>query len=145
MTRRYFLRILTGGSAVLSAFTLPVSARVPNKSVLLLHTEIAGLPYYEGYELRFRLKDDQALQLRREPDNSYDPLAIEVYADSVKLGYIPRISNKVLARLLDAGVPLSARVAPVDDFYRAYPHVFIEVFLEDSFSTVKLMPDGPFV
>jgi hypothetical protein len=54
------------------------------------------------------------LGLRREPANPHDELAIEILAESgLKLGYIPRHRNPVLARLMDAGKQLLATVASI--------------------------------
>jgi hypothetical protein len=60
------------------------------------------------------------LALQREPDNTLDALAIEVFwlavaGERVKLGYVPRKHNLVLARLMDAGKELTARLSRVDD------------------------------
>jgi len=51
------------------------------------------------------------LVLRREPGNENDKMAICVETlDGKKLGYVPKGENKILARLMDAGKMLSARV-----------------------------------
>lgn len=52
-----------------------------------------------------------ALVLKREPKNEHDKLAILVEtAAGEKLGYVPRKHNPVLARLMDAGKLLTAKV-----------------------------------
>ncbi|MBI2265530.1 MAG: HIRAN domain-containing protein [Armatimonadetes bacterium] len=44
------------------------------------------------------------LLLRREPQNPHDGLAILILDPTGrKIGYIPRVKNEVLARLMDAG------------------------------------------
>ena len=51
----------------------------------------------------------QRLALRRQPENRYDALAIEVLGpEGHKLGYVPRRRNEMPARLMDAGKRLSA-------------------------------------
>ena len=51
------------------------------------------------------------LALKREPDNENDNLAIRVEtAEGEKLGYVPRKHNAILARLMDAGKLLAAKV-----------------------------------
>jgi hypothetical protein len=51
------------------------------------------------------------LALRREPGNPHDALAIRVQrSDGTLLGYIPRSRNEVLARLMDAGKLIVARL-----------------------------------
>ena len=52
-----------------------------------------------------------ALVLRREPLNERDELAILVEtAAGEKIGYVPRKHNPILARLMDAGKQLAAKV-----------------------------------
>jgi hypothetical protein len=51
------------------------------------------------------------LQLVREPHNPYDANAVRVEWRGVKLGYVPRRDNAAVARQLDRGTTLEARVA----------------------------------
>jgi hypothetical protein len=57
----------------------------------------------------------EALELAREPANPHDPLAVRVAWRGRKLGYVPRAENAPIARLLDAGQPLEARILAVGD------------------------------
>ncbi len=51
----------------------------------------------------------EQLVLRREPGNPYDRRAIKVLTlQGVKLAYVPRQDNKVIAALMDAGTPVAA-------------------------------------
>ena len=60
---------------------------------------------------RFRaMEENEILDLVREPDNQFDPLAIQVHTlDGAFIGYIPKHSNAALAQELDAGTPFVAR------------------------------------
>lgn len=72
--------------------------------IFLLKVKIAGLIYYEVSQVKGELKNKDKLILKREPNNKYDKLAIEVYYNKdIKLGYVPRNKNEVIARLMDAG------------------------------------------
>jgi len=51
------------------------------------------------------------LELVREPDNPYDPNAVRIDWQGCKLGYLPRRDNAAVARQLDRGTALQARVA----------------------------------
>lgn len=83
-------------------------------SVWLLQTHVAGLAYHQAAKAVADLQAGTPLTLRREPGNPHDALAIEVLiADGVKLGYVPRNRNPVLARLMDGGERLSAQVVAV--------------------------------
>ena len=84
------------------------------QDIFLLETHVAGLHYYDIKNLHEPLKVTDILQLRREPTNSRDELAIEIFTLSKqKLGYVPRFRNPVLARLMDAGKLLVAEVASI--------------------------------
>jgi hypothetical protein len=49
--------------------------------------------------------------LAREPDNPYDANAVRVEWRGRKLGYVPRRDNAAVARHLDRGTALEARIA----------------------------------
>lgn len=60
---------------------------------------IAGADHYQHSA---PLKQGVELELRREPENAYDPNAVSVwYGD--KLGYIPRPMAVMLAPMIDSG------------------------------------------
>lgn len=87
----------------------------PDSSALVLleclvagTTHRPGLPQYEP-----QLQIGQRLMLAREADSTYDDWAVRVLtadADPVWLGYLPEGRNETVARLLDAGFPLEARL-----------------------------------
>ena len=72
---------------------------------LLLRCHIAGFYFGDGEALLNRriLHEDQCVTLQRDKENKYDRHAVMVLLDGVKLGYIPKTKNIVLANLLDAG------------------------------------------
>ena len=86
--------------------------------IFLLETHIAGPRYREGYPENIRrLKKGMPLTLIREPENRYDDLAILILDDrGDHLGYVPRERNAVLARLMDAGKYLYARVEEINEW-----------------------------
>ena len=47
------------------------------------------------------LQPGTELLLVREPTNQFDPMAVAVYVDRRRIGYIPRKQNKVLAQFID--------------------------------------------
>jgi hypothetical protein len=76
---------------------------------------VAGLLYHQAEFAVPNLVVGDLLILRREPANPYDDLAIAILAaGGLKLGYIHRRRNPVLARLMDAGKLLIASVASLD-------------------------------
>jgi hypothetical protein len=50
--------------------------------------------------------------LKREPENPHDPLAIIIFDSTGQhhLGYVPRVKNGALARLMDVGKLLFGRL-----------------------------------
>lgn len=103
-----------------------------SSDVLLLQTEIAGTTHVVGIEeLEPFLRPGERLELIRVPNNPSDPNAIKVFTkDQVKVGYIPRRENHILARLMDAGKLLYATIrakAWQDDWLR----IEIDVYLKD--------------
>jgi hypothetical protein len=85
------------------------------QTIALLQCEIAGTGHHSDDTTAARLAQTPILALIREPANPHDPDAIAVVMGGQKIGYIPRQHNPVLARLLDAGKCLRARVdGPID-------------------------------
>lgn len=80
------------------------------KRAFLQHSLLAGFQYYEASQLWHRLRPGALLELRRNPDNPVDPKAVEVYWRGHKLGHLPRTDNAIIARMLDRGMKLRARI-----------------------------------
>lgn len=67
---------------------------------------VAGFSYYEGVLVFNKLKIGVELELRAEPDKRYDPLAVAIYYQEYKLGYVARHSNYSLSKFLETGAKL---------------------------------------
>jgi hypothetical protein len=74
---------------------------------------IAGFRYYDGAKELPRLAIGSRLMLRPEPANPYDPFAVEILHDAVKLGYVPRFCNRHISRLLQQDIPLACAVGRI--------------------------------
>ncbi|SDE37212.1 HIRAN domain-containing protein [Rhodospira trueperi] len=93
----------------------PASAR----PLTLMETFVAGTAYYEAEMVAPTLRPGDRLTLRREPDNRFDALAIEVFtARGEKLGYVPRADNPPFTALMDDGHTLVATVLRVREGWR---------------------------
>ncbi len=117
LTRRTLLAALSGavGMAAPGARARGSAPTKQGWSLALRETYVAGTPYYEARRVVGGLRPGDALVLRREPDNAYDDLAIEVFtAAGPKLGYVPRADNEPFARLMDAGKAVTAEVTDVN-------------------------------
>ena len=56
-----------------------------------INSFIAGIKYRDNYEeMLSKLSEGMEVQLRKDPDNTYDPDAIAVYNGKDHLGYIPK-------------------------------------------------------
>jgi hypothetical protein len=110
-TRRSLLKLF-GLAPIAAAPAAATSARTP---ILLLKTRVNGECYYEAATCVGDLRLDDPVQLRREPSNRYDSRAIEVLdGRGRKLGYVARIDNSAVARMMDAGERVQARIARLD-------------------------------
>ncbi len=92
------------------AFVWPVQAADTQSHILLQDSPLAGFQYHHGKELWPELKAGDVLSLTREPDNPYDAKAIRVDWQGIKLGYVPRRENADMARMMDNGAKLEARI-----------------------------------
>ncbi len=79
--------------------------------IFLIETHIAGTSHVPAREIEPDLFVGSLLVMRREPKNRYDSLAILILTEEGrKIGYVPRDRNEILARLMDAGKFLFARL-----------------------------------
>ena len=101
----------SSSGSLLQSLHSDVQAPAPySEDILLLSTFAAGTTHVVGIEeLEPFLQPGDRVKLVRVPDNPSDPNAIKLYSrDGVKLGYVPRQENRILARLMDAGKLLYA-------------------------------------
>lgn len=68
-----------------------------------LHCDIAGFTYWDGCMAIEHLKIGTELTLVREEDNKFDPYAVALFFQGMKLGYIPRGENHDVSQLLEMG------------------------------------------
>jgi hypothetical protein len=81
------------------------------RDIILLECHVAGTAYRDLNAIEPALCVGDELTLFREPDNEHDDLAIQILtASGTHLGYIPRAKNEPLARLMDAGKFLLAKL-----------------------------------
>ncbi len=101
-----------------------------NKKLRILECQIHGSHYYDCLKLieENKLFVGEPLTLRRQPDNEYDPYAIEILtAEGKKLGYIPKKHSQILASLIDQKCHLSANIESI--FTTAWEPVSIHLIL----------------
>lgn len=103
------------------------------RDIFLRHMPVVGGYHVDGIEeLWAALKEEDTVYLVREPQNPADEYAILVLnEDRVKLGYIPRRENRILARLMDAGKLMHAEISTILDMEEYFDPVWIAIYMED--------------
>ena len=91
--------------ASVAAAAEPTSARI-----VVQHAPLAGFVYYDAREVWDRMKRGDRLTLVREPANPHDANAVRIEWQGRMLGYVPRRDNGDLARQMDHGAAVEARI-----------------------------------
>ncbi len=97
--------------------------------ILVQSSPLAGSQYYSAAKMWNNIKPGDRLTLTREPDNRHDRNAVRVDWNGQQLGYVPRAENRAVARALDAGEKLEARVSVLRDDPDPWKRVEFEVYL----------------
>lgn len=116
MERSEFLKILTAGAGSLLFTGFDVKSgnlKYDLKKVKIYDNYVRGVHFRKKDFLSASLKENERVNLVREPENKYDRFAIRVEKDGKFLGYIPAYENIVMAMLLDQGVQLEANVSEI--------------------------------
>ncbi|MHB9055136.1 MAG: HIRAN domain-containing protein [Paludibacteraceae bacterium] len=102
LTPELLAMIGTGGVKALTPFT---------REIFLLDIVIAGTTFCENMdELEPDLIPDTVLKMIRDPKNKHDELAIGIYYQETRIGWVPRELNEVISRLMDAGKAFFGRI-----------------------------------
>ena len=81
------------------------------REIMLVECQIAGTSHRDVKSFEPSLSPGALLVLKREPSNPHDALAIMIFNEAGHhLGYVPRAKNEALARLMDAGKLLFAKL-----------------------------------
>ena len=97
--------------------------------ILVQSSPLAGSQYYAVAEVWHLIRPGDRLTLEREPGNRHDRNAVRVVWNGQQIGYVPRAENRAVARALDQGEMLEARVARLRDDPNPWRRVEIEVYL----------------
>lgn len=102
-----------------------------SQDIFLISLDVAGTSYIEDIEiLEPELIKGTHLKFFREAKNYYDERAILIKYYDKKIGYIPKISNEILANLMDAG-KLVYGVVDYSKLRDDWLQIRINVFLRD--------------
>ena len=117
---------------VIGATLLPVSAPLaqrPEVRMLVQSSLLAGFQYYQGKQLWDEIKVGDPLTLAREPANPHDSNAVRVEWRGHQLGYVPRRENQAVARHMDGGGKVEARVSKLRQHRNPWQRIEFEVFV----------------
>ena len=114
-------------AAALAAAPLRVRAAA---SIIVQQSPLAGFQFYEGKALWDEMKPGDMLTLVRERDNAHDANAVRVEWNGNRLGYIPRRENGDVARQMDRGAPVKARIMKLTQARNPWQRILFEVFVD---------------
>lgn len=127
--RRQWFRSIAGAAlAAIASRTPPAQAAREPTLVDLLECAIAGFQYHAGEILWPNLATGDELTLVREPDNRHDTHAVAIHWRGQRIGYIPRLANRALARRLDAGLPTGAAISALRKHAPSWERVEVRVW-----------------
>ena len=95
------IRVNPGLLAALSTGQLNID--VFKKEIIVLECMVAGTSFRKLDKIEAELLSTVQLEMKREGKNEFDSFVIALHFKDVKVGYIPRDKNEVIARLMDAG------------------------------------------
>lgn len=114
--------------ALLTALAAPACAA--EARIIVQQSPLAGFQYYEGRDLWTMMRVGDSLQLSREPQNPHDANAVRVLWRNEMLGYIPRRENSDVARQMDRGAPVKARIVRLKEARNPWQRIEFEVYVE---------------
>jgi hypothetical protein len=116
--------------ATLALASAALAEPVPRARVLVQTTLAAGLRHYEAKAVWNRMQPGDPLELVREPANPHDQNAVRVDWDGHVLGYLPQADNADVARQLDRGQSLKARIVKLAKYRNHRRKLEVEIYIE---------------
>ena len=112
---------------------LATQAWAAEPRLLIQRAQIAGFAYHAGGRLWPQLHEGDAVQLVLEGGNPHDPQAVRVDFASPgqeggTLGYLARTENGAIARALERGQVLQARISHLRDSPNPRNRVEVEIW-----------------
>jgi hypothetical protein len=99
-------------------------------SIIVQQSPLAGFQFYDGKVLWEDMKPGDPLVLVRERDNAHDANAVRVEWNGNRLGYIPRRENADVARQMDRGAPVKARIVKLTQARNPWQRILFEVYVD---------------
>jgi hypothetical protein len=98
-------------------------------SIIVQQSPLAGFQYYDGKARWAEMKVGDVLTLVREPGNPHDANAVRVEWNGSRLGYVPRRENADVARQMDRGAAVKARIVKLTEARNPWQRVLFEVYV----------------
>lgn len=117
----FLLCVLLAGAA---SADQTLSARI-----LLQVSPLAGFQYHQARAVWDDMRVGDRVALVREPDNPHDPRAVRVEWQGRMIGYVPRAENEAVARQLDEGNRLEARITRLLKHRDPWKRIELEIYL----------------
>ncbi len=118
---------------VIATLTLVAAVAYAAQSVevtmLVQSSPLAGFQFYRAKQVWDEMRVGDPLALVREPDNAHDTHAVRVEWRGQVLGYVPRRDNHAVARHLDRGVKVEARISRLLEHRNPWQRIEFEVFV----------------
>ena len=106
------------------------AAQAESVQILVQSSPLAGSQYYAVSEQWREMQVGDPLDLIREPENRHDHNAIRVEWRGHKLGYVPRAENRAVAKAMDQGDKLVARIARLSEHPNPWRRVEFEIYVD---------------
>ena len=109
-------QIIPISPALLSLLSGEKGGLVPfTREIFLLDIVVAGTTFCENIEeLAPKIIEGTVLRMLRDPKNEHDSMAIGIYLDRERVGWVPRELNLIISRLMDAGKAFVCRVTKTE-------------------------------
>jgi hypothetical protein len=126
MKRIEFLKRLVG-IAGMGFYTLPQIQSM--QTIYLMQSFVAGFRFYAGTELLPLMKENDIIELKREPENEHDSFAVALYWQQEKIGFLPAAANQTIARLIDAqALSLLAKITHLRNDVQPWESVAVAIY-----------------
>ncbi len=109
--------------------TAQASAGEIDAHILLQNSPLAGFQFHAGKKLWPDMRVGDSLSLIREPENTHDSRAVRVEWRGQHIGYVPQRENGDVARFLDRGLKLTARITRLAESRDPWARVRFEILL----------------
>lgn len=117
-------------AAILALSLAPHPACAAEARIIVQQSPLAGFQYYDGKVVWDNMRVGDALTLVREPQNPHDSNAVRVDWKGQPLGYVPRRDNRDVARQIDRGALVQARIVNLKEARNPWQRVEFEIFVE---------------